>query len=60
MKLAAAEKHRLEERQRKVRKIREQQDRDYIPLYFDAEIEPHDGRIYYKYNHTYFERDRKN
>ena len=42
MKLAASEKHRLEERQRQVRRIRESQSRDYTPLYFEEYTSPID------------------
>ena len=58
-KLAASEKHRLEEKQRAVRKYRETHKLEHKPVYFDEWLNPDDPeRTYYKYNNKYFEHDR--
>ena len=59
MKVAAFEKNRLEEKQRAVRKYKEKFHIDHKTVYFDEWKNPEDGLIYYRYNGTYFEQDRK-
>lgn len=49
----------MEVKQRKVRKWRETNNLDYKPAYFVEELNPEDGLMYWKYNHKYFEQDRK-
>ncbi|TNV85646.1 hypothetical protein FGO68_gene6666 [Halteria grandinella] len=59
-KMAASEKNRLEEKQRAVRRYKEKNGIEHKPVYFDEWKNPDDPEnIYYKYNGTYFERDRK-
>ena len=58
MKLAAAEKSRLEDKQRMVRKYNEKNNIHHKTFYFDEWNNPFDGQMYWKYNGTYFERDR--
>ena len=59
-KLAAAEKNRLEEKQRAVRKFNEKHGITPKPFYFDEYENPDDpGVTYYRYNGKYFEQDRK-
>ncbi len=60
LKLAASEKNRLEEKQRGMRKYMEKKGIEYKPVYFDGWKNPDDpSQIYYRYNGTYFEKDRK-
>jgi len=58
---AALEKTRLEEKQRASRKDKSSKAEDIAnPVYFSQEKCEHDGLVYWKYNGTYFEQDRKN
>ena len=57
---AAAEKHRLEEKQRAVRKQREAQGIHYKPIYFVEYHDEHSGEKSYKFNDTYWEKRKKN
>ncbi len=58
-KLAASEKHRLEEKQRAVRKYMEQNKLNHKTKYFEEWLNPDDPETtYYKYNDLYFEKDR--
>jgi hypothetical protein len=59
MKLAGAEKHRLEEKQRAVRKYREAHHIEPKPAYFEEWTNPEDGITYWRYNNRYFEHDRE-
>ena len=60
MKLATSEKNRLEEKQRAIKKYIDKKGIVSKPYYFDEWTNPDDtSRIYYRYNGTYFERDRK-
>ncbi len=55
-KLAETEKHRLEEKQRAVRKYNEAKGIVPKPFYFDEYLNPDDPeQVYYKYNGKYFE-----
>ena len=57
---AAKEKERLEIKQRKVRKWREENNIKYEPAYFTEQPVPdHDGKMYFLYNGKYWENDRK-
>lgn len=57
-KLAEAEKHRLEEKQRAVRKYNEKNNFEPKPYYFEEWQNPDDpSQVYYKYNGLYFEKD---
>ena len=50
----------LEEKQRAVRRYNEKHKIEHKPVYFDKWDNPdHPGEVYYKYNGTYFEKDRK-
>ncbi len=61
LKLAADEKHRLEEKQRAVRRYMEKNKIEHRPKYFDVWENPDDtSLVYYKYNGLYFEHDRPN
>jgi hypothetical protein len=61
LKLAAEVKNMLEEKQRAVRRYNEKHNIEHKPVYFDKWENPdHPGEVYYKYNGTYFEQDRKN
>lgn len=57
---AGSEKDRLEIKQRKVRKWKENNNIEHNPVYFVEELNDLDGQIYWKYNYKYFEQDRKN
>lgn len=58
-KLASSEKHRLEEKQRAVRRYREKNNIIPKPFYFDEYTNPEDPeKTYYKYNGKYWEEDR--
>jgi oxysterol-binding protein 1 len=58
---AAREKDRLEQKQRAVRKWREDTKTEHVPAYFKQWKNPHDGdKEYWVYNHEYWGRDRKN
>lgn len=57
---AAAEKHRLEEKQRAIRKQREAQGLHHKPLYFVEYQDEHCGEKSYKFNDVYWEKRRKN
>lgn len=56
--LAASEKHRLEEKQRTVRKEREKTKYKYQPIYFEETYDDLSGELIYLYKGGYFE-DRK-
>jgi hypothetical protein len=56
---AAAEKHRLEEKQRAVRKEREKAGIEYKCKYFEQVLDPISGQMMYKYNGRYWDK-RKN
>ena len=58
--LAASEKDRLETKQRAVRKYKEKNKIEHKPAYFEEWHNPEDDQIYFRYNHKYFEEDRKN
>ena len=59
-KLAASEKHRLEEKQRAVRRYNEKHKIEPNPFYFEEWKNPEDpDQIYYRYTGKYFEQDRK-
>lgn len=60
MKAGAYEKNRLEEKQRIIRKYNEKFNIEHKPVYFEEWKNPEDDQIYYRYNGTYFEQDRKN
>ena len=61
LKEAAEIKNMLEEKQRAVRRYNERYNINHKPVYFDEWQNPdHQGEIYYRYNKTYFENDRKN
>ena len=60
MKLAAAEKTRLEEKQRAVRKYNEHNHIEHKTVYFDKLPEKVNGEDFWMYNHSYYERDRAN
>ena len=60
MKLAQAEKDRLEDKQRAVRKIKEELRIEHKALFFEPWENPHDGQTYFVYNNKYFEHCRKN
>ena len=58
-KLAASEKHRLEEKQRAVRRYNEKHKIEHMPKYFERWQNPDDpNHEYYRYNGLYFENDR--
>ena len=59
MKTAAFEKNRLEEKQRIIRRYKEKYGLEHKAVYFEEWKNPEDDLIYYKYNGTYFENDRK-
>jgi hypothetical protein len=60
MKLGATEKNRLEEKQRAIRKYTEGTKQEHKPVYFEEVENPFDGnKKYWRYNGTYFEKDRK-
>lgn len=59
--MAGKEKERLEVKQRKVRKWREENSIEHRPMYFKEWTNPHDGdKTYWVYNNEYWEKDRKN
>jgi hypothetical protein len=56
--LAETEKHRLEEKQRAIRKYNEKNGIEPKPYYFEEWKNPDDpSQIYYRYNGKYFEND---
>lgn len=60
-KLAETEKHRLEEKQRAVRRYNEAKGIEPRPYYFEEWVNPDDpAQNYYRYNGKYFEEDQKN
>ena len=60
LKLSADLKNMLEEKQRAVRRYNEKHGIVHKPVYFDEWKNPDDPEaIYYKYNGTYYEKDRK-
>ena len=59
-KSAETEKHRLEEKQRAVRRYNEKHEIETKPYYFDEWKNPDDpSQVYYRYNGLYFEKDSK-
>jgi oxysterol-binding protein 1 len=56
---AAAEKHRLEEKQRAVRKQREKTNDEYRCKYFEQVLDSISGEMMYKYNGRYWDKRRK-
>jgi hypothetical protein len=59
LKLAADEKHRLEEKQRKMRKEREEKGIKYEPKYFYEHIDEDTGEKMFKYGKRDYWEDRK-
>lgn len=59
LKVAADEKHRLEEKQRKMRKEREEKGLTYEPKYFVEAADPDTGEKIYKYGKRDYWEDRK-
>ena len=58
--MAAQEKNRLEEKQRAMRKYMEKVKKEHKTAYFDEWNNPDDDSVqYYRYNHLYWEKDRK-
>jgi hypothetical protein len=54
-------KNMLEEKQRAVRRYNEKHNITPKPTYFEEWKNPYDpNELYYKYNNTYWEKDRKN
>lgn len=60
MVLAAAEKDRLENRQRTFRRYYEANSIKKQPTYFHKKYNNSDGKEYWTYNNKYFEQDRVN
>jgi hypothetical protein len=58
MKTAAAEKSRLEEKQRATRKFNESNNIETKAFYFEESKEKVDGEPFWYYNNLYFEHDR--
>lgn len=58
MKLAGAEKERLENKQRAVRKYNEINKIEHKPVYFEEQKEKVEGEPFWRYNQTYYENDR--
>jgi len=56
---AAEEKHRLEEKQRAVRKEREHAGIEHRPRYFSQTIDPHSGENMYVFNNLYWDLRKK-
>lgn len=56
---ASDEKHRLEEKQRAVRKQREEANIEYRPRWFSLETHPVNGKQYWKFNGEYWEQRKK-
>lgn len=52
---AAEEKHRLEEKQRKIRKEREHAGIEWRPRYFKQVDDPHSGEKLYQYTNLYWD-----
>ena len=59
MKLAASEKHRLEENQRARRRIAEEKNESYTPRYFEHKEAPGTGEMIWSFNGQYW-KDRSN
>lgn len=55
MKLAATEKHRLEEKQRAARKKREKAKSKWKPFYFVERVDEESKLKYYEFNGKYWE-----
>jgi len=53
---AADEKHRLEEKQRAVRKHREKNNIEYKCKYFEQVLDKYSGEMMYQFNNTYWEK----
>ena len=54
---AAAEKHRLEEKQRAARKLREAQGGKWAPLWFEMKHNPYHNFDEWTFNYKYFEQN---
>ena len=54
--MAAAEKHRLEEKQRAIRKHREKNNIEYRCKYFEQVLDSISGEMMYKYNGKYWDK----
>ena len=57
---ASAEKHRLEEKQRAMRKFRESTGQAWVPLWFDMKQDPITNEVYWQFNYKYFEQNFEN
>lgn len=60
MQTASTEKDRLEQKQRVVRKLKEEMKMEHEPMFFKPWDNPFDGQLYFVYNHKYFEHNRPN
>ena len=60
MKLASIEKERLEQKQRVVRRIKEEHHIEHKAAFFEQWKNPYDDQVYFVYNNRYFEHARKN
>ena len=60
MKSAADHKDFIEQKQRAVRKYREENNIEHHAIFFEPWENPADGQIYYMYNRKYFEQNRPN
>ena len=60
MKAAADHKEFLEQKQRAVRKYKEENKIEHQAAYFEPWENPADGQVYYMYNNKYFEQNRPN
>ena len=60
MKSAADHKDFIEQKQRAVRKYREENNIEHHAIFFEPWENPADGQIYYMYNRKYFEHNRPN
>ena len=60
MKLAGDHKDFLEQKQRAVRKYREENKLEHKAAYFEPWENPMDNQVYYMYNNKYFEHNRPN
>ena len=54
---AAAEKHRLEEKQRAARRLCEAKAEKWVPLWFDVKYNPYFKEDEWAFNYKYFEQD---
>ena len=58
MEAATEHKHFLEQKQRAVRKYREESGTEHTTCFFDPHENARDGQVYYRYNNKYFESNR--